>query len=139
MGAAEYEWGVYSNCLDKLKQYGTKLYTIRLYPDNIRNSSLPIYVVSSKGCEDSEVEEQIRYLYFTPSLALHETGSLPEEISKADCCSFYKTCRKVANCNFKDIRTHGWLNVKGFYAFFIDRELAESFNQYFNNVLTETV
>ena len=95
------------------------------------NASIPIHIVSSKGCEDTEVVEQIRHLYFGPSLTLHETGMLPE-ISKNDRSSFYRECRHLALCNFKEIKTHGWLNVKKFYAFFIERELAESFNNYCN-------
>ena len=136
MGAAEYEWGTYSKCIEIMQKYGTKLSIISLYPENTTgrySASIPIYIVSSKGCEPSEVIEEIRHLYFKPSLELHETGLLPE-ISKSDYSSFYKECRKVAVCKFNDIRTHGWLNVKKYYSFFIESELAESFNQYFNQV-----
>ena len=131
MGAAEYEFGTYRNCIDVMLKHGTKSSIIALYPDKRMNASIPIHIVSSKGCEDTEVVEQIRHLYFGPSLTLHETGMLPE-ISKNDRSSFYRECRHLALCNFKEIKTHGWLNVKKFYAFFIERELAESFNNYCN-------
>ena len=138
MGAAEYEWGIYSKCMETMQEYKTKLSVISLYPESKRHSaSIPVYIVSANGCEDSEVIEEIRHLYFSPSLKLHETGILPE-ISKNDYSTFYQECRKVAICKFNDIHTHGWLNVKKYYAFFIDSDLAESFNKYFNSV-EETV
>ena len=138
MGAAEYEFGTYRNCIDVMLKHGTKSSIIALYPDKRMNASIPIHIVSSKGCEDTEVIEQIRHLYFGPSLTLHETGMLPE-ISKNDNSSFYRECRHLALCDFKEIRTHGWLNVKKFYAFFIERELAESFNNYCNQAEEVTV
>ena len=129
MGAAEYEFGTYRNCIDVMLKHGTTQRAIYIYPNN---ENIPVHIVSSKGCEDIEVDEQIRFLYLEPSRILHKTGDLPNRISKADYCSFYKACRKAAVCNFKDIKTDGWLNVKKFYAFFIKRELAESFNNYCN-------
>ena len=131
MGAAEYEWGIYNKCIETMQKYGTTQRAIYIYP---KDKNIPVYIVSSNGCEDDEVDEQIRFLYLEPSRILHETGKLPHEISKSGYCSFYRTCRKAAVYNLKDIRTHGWLNVKKFYAFFVERDLAESFNNYFNQV-----
>ena len=131
MGAVEYEFGTYRNCIDVMLKHCTTQRAIYIYP---KAKNIPVYIVSSNGCEDDEVDEQIRFLYLEPSRILHETGELPNRISKADYCSFYKACRKAAVYNFKDIRTDGWLNVKKFYAFFIERDLAESFNNYFNQI-----
>ena len=53
MGAAEYEWGTYSKCIEIMQKYGTKLSIISLYPENKTgrySASIPIYIVSSKGC-----------------------------------------------------------------------------------------
>ena len=132
MGAAEYEWGVFPKCLKTMVKFGTNNETVWLHDIHDK----PIYVVSANGCDIDEVRTIIDYLYFAPSLELHNTGMLPE-ISKSDHSSFYKTMQYRLVNDFKNIRTHGWLNVKKYFAWFVDDEMAQAFNAYCNSVMLE--
>lgn len=130
MGAAEYEWGVFPKCLGTMQMMGAEG---RNY--SIHNKG--IYVVMAKGCDVDEIKSIINYLYFKPSLELHNTGRLPE-ISKSDYSSFYRAMSHCLVNDYKSVRTHGWLNVSKYFAWFIDKDMALAFEQYCNTVKMET-
>ena len=125
MGAAEYEWGVYNKCLDTMYKWGAWSRMIHIYPTY---KSIPVNIVSTHGCEEAEIEEQVRYLYLEVSRVKHETGSYPE-ISKSDLGSFYRDCQDFMNAKYI-----GWLNVKKFYAIFLNGDHAKDFMDHINDV-----
>ena len=88
MGAAEYEWGVFPKCIETMQKMGTNNETV--WTHDIHNKR--VYIVSaneSGGRDFDEIRDIIDYLFFAPSLELHNTGTLPE-ISKSDYSSFYR-------------------------------------------------
>lgn len=126
MGAAEYEWGVFPKCIKTMQKMGTEECTYYIH-------NKPVYIVMAKGCDIDEVENIINYLYFASSLELHNNGKLPE-ISKSDYSSFYRAMSRCMVGDYKGIRTHGWLNVKKFFGWFLDEDMALAFNSYCNSI-----
>ena len=132
MGAAEYEWGIFPKCIKKMIDSGTN--NGMIWTHDIHHKL--VYVVSANGCDIQEVRDIIDYLFFAPSLELHNTGRLPE-ISKSDYSSFYRSMSHCLVNDYKSLRTHGWLNVKKYFAWFTDKEMALAFNNYCNSIMME--
>ena len=132
MGAAEYEWGVFDKCLKVMQKMGTN--NEQAFLHKIHNKS--VYVVMANGCDLDEVRKIIDYLYFAPSLYQHNKGRLPE-ISKNDFSTFYKEMSRCMINDYSNIKTHGWLCIDKYFAWFVDRDLAIGFNDYCNNVKAE--
>jgi len=110
MGAAEYEWGVYKECLDTMYKWGVFNTMAYIYPSKdkpkFRTNHIPVNIVHCNGAEIADIIEQVRYLYLEVSRVYHETGTFPE-ISKNDRGSFYRTLQ-----DRQDPKYIGWLNVK---------------------------
>ena len=132
MGAAEYEWGIFPKCIETMIKFGTN--NGMVWTHDIHHKL--VYVVSANGVDIDEVRNIIDYLFFAPSLELHNTGKLPE-ISKSDYSSFYKSMSHCLVNDYKSLRIHGWLNVKKHFAWFTDKEMALAFNDYCNSVMIE--
>jgi len=135
MGAAEYEWGIFPKCIKMMQDMGT--HPNGVWRHEIHHKS--VYVVSSNesgGRNFDEIRDIIDYLYFAPSLELHNTGRLPE-ISKSDHSSFYRAMSRCLVNDYKNVKTHGWLNVKRYFAWFIDKEMAFAFDSYCNSIMIE--
>jgi len=114
MGAAEYEWGAYPECL-------AKMYEHKLLVEEYDGFNIPIYIVAAnmdfaKVC--------IHYLYNETELINSYSDNTYNEVSKADYGSFKKT---VLGKSRQD--TIGWLSLKGHYAWFIDEDIAKTFKQ----------
>ena len=135
MGAAEYEWGIFPKCIERMMELG--IHSGGVWSHSIHNKL--VYVVSaneSGGRDFDEIKDIIDYLYFAPSLELHNTGRLPE-ISKSDYSSFYRVMSRCLVNDYKNFKTHGWLNVKKYFAWFVDKEMAFAFNNYCNSIMME--
>ena len=114
MGAAEYEWGAYPKCLEKMFEH-------ELVVEEYDGFDIPIYIVAAsidfaKVC--------IHYLYNETELVNSYSDNSYNEVSKADYGSFKKT---VLGKSRQD--TIGWLSLKGHYAWFTDENIAKTFKQ----------
>ena len=114
MGAAEYEWGAYSECL-------SKMYEHELVVEEYDGFDIPIYIVASsidfaKVC--------IHLIYNETELVNSYSDSTYNEISKSDYGSFKKTVLGQSRQN-----TIGWLSLRGHYAWFTDKDIAKTFKQ----------
>ena len=104
MGAAEYEWGAYPECL-------AKMYEHELIVKEYDGFDIPIYIVAA----------DIDFAKVCIHLIYNDTEL---EVSKNDYGSFKKT---VLGKNRQN--TIGWLSLNGYYAWFTDKDIAKTFKQ----------
>ena len=115
MGAAEYEWGAYPECLSKMFEHHLKL-------EEYYGFGPPIYIIS----QDIELAKAgIKKIYDETEVSFvgHDGKVYYDEISKGDYGSF----RNVIDEEGRDIKTIGWLSLKGYYAWFTVKDIAETF------------
>jgi hypothetical protein len=134
MGAAEYEWGAYSKCIDEMYKWGVFNVMIYIYSnkDEPKLNRIPVNIVHCNGADIDNIIEQVRYLYLEVSRIYHKTGSF-FEISKNDRGSFYRALQDRNNPKYI-----GWLNIKEYYAIFPSGDHAEYFINHVNNMHKKT-
>ena len=115
MGAAEYEWGAYPECL-------AKMYEHELVVKEYDGFDIPIYIVAA----DIDFAKVCIHLIYNETKLINNSWSdnTYDEVSKADYGSFKKTVLGKSRQN-----TIGWLSLKGHYAWFTDENIAKTFKQ----------
>ena len=115
MGAAEYEWGAYPECL-------AKMYEHELVVKEYDGFDIPIYIVAA----DIDFAKVCIHLIYNETKLINNSWSdnTYDEVSKADYGSFKKT---VLGKNRQN--TIGWLSLNGYYAWFTDKDIAKTFKQ----------
>ena len=113
MGAYEFECGSYSECLAAMfESESLELVKVDTFPKTI-------YLITSN----------IEYDVSEINRLLVDSTEVGREVSKNDSGSF-----KKAMCD-EDDRTVGWMSLKGHYAWFVDKGVAEEFFKLFSPVV----
>jgi len=112
MGAAEYEWGAYPKCLEKMFEH-------ELVVEEYDGFDIPIYIVAA---DISFAKLCIHFLY-NDTEPVNDYGGY-NEVSKNDYGSFKQTVLGQNRLN-----TIGWLSLEGHYAWFTDKDIAKTFKQ----------
>ena len=73
MGAAEYEWGIYNECIETMQKYGTTRRTIYIYP---KHKNVVVNIVNVNGCEENEVDEQTHKQFVRFSVGTFENRAI---------------------------------------------------------------
>ena len=112
MGAAEYEWGAYPECLGEMFEQ-------ELVIEEYDGFDIPIYIIAA---DINFAIKCIQFLYDDTESTYGEYSY--NEVSKGDYGSFKKTILGKSRMN-----TIGWLSLKGHYAWFTDKDIAKTFKQ----------
>ena len=117
MGAAEYEYGAIPKCLSNMWKMPLILETIST-PDEAKVELA--HIVRIRTIESDKLIESIQDIY--------EKGKNDsiKEVSKGDYGSYYKALHN-------DSEAIGWLNIKHYFAWFIDKEVAVDFLNHLDN------
>ena len=133
MGAAEYEWGALPECLKVMWDEPLRITETRINKQSIWIVH-PEAMKVQKHYDESPVRSFQEYItavvkVYKAAQPLTDDESMTierKEVSKADFGSFYKAMVG------EDDRTTGWLNIRHFFAWFIDEEMATEFYNHLN-------